>query len=379
MKIIVDENIAYAREAFSELGEVSLCHGREINNSVLHNADVLICRSITKVNSDLLKNSAIKFVGTATIGTDHLDKEYLEKKGIAYANAQGCNSFAVAEYIISSLVNAAVYKNITLKNKTLGIVGYGNIGTKVDLFAKLLGISTIINDPPLEAHSKADTFSSLKETLGCDAVTFHVPLNKSGQYKTVHLLNNENIGLIKNDAIILNASRGEVTDNFVILNKLIKNDDVFSVFDVWENEPDINMELLNKVNIATPHIAGYSFEGKVNGTIQMHKSLSQFLNINSNWMPKLPKTENSTITIGTEDSLENILHKIFIVVYPQHKDDELMRKYLFLNFEDRKKYYDGLRKNYRLRREFTNYTIKLNKPDDKLETILKGLRFKVEY
>ncbi len=379
MKIIVDENIAYGKEAFSEFGDVFLYHGRKIDSSVLRDADVLICRSITKVNSKLLNNTAVKFVGTATIGTDHLDKEYLKKNKITFVNAPGCNSFAVAEYIITSLISAAVFKNTALKNKSVGIIGYGNIGSKVALFAKLLGMRTVINDPPLKNLSESNIFSSLKDTLGCDAVTFHVPLNKSGKHKTLHLLNKLNIQFIKNDAIILNASRGEVTDNFIVLNKLIANDKIFSVFDVWENEPNLNMDLLSKVDIATPHIAGYSFEGKVNGTVQIHKALSNFLNIKSKWKPDLPKVKNSTIDVNIEDSVENILHKITTSVYRQHKDDELLRKSLLLNLEERKIYFDSLRKNYRLRREFTNYTVKLSKRNCELETILKGLRFNVEY
>ena len=217
MEIIVDENIAYGDEAFSEFGKVRHYYGREINNKILQDAEVLIIRSITKVNEELLAGTKIKFVGTATIGTDHLDKNYLNKNGIVFANSPGCNSFAVAEYVTTSLINVAISKNISLKNKTIGIIGYGNIGTKVECFAKLLGMKTILNDPPLEKSAKENKLTTLANALSCDAVTFHVPLNKAGEYKTVHLLNKNNINLIKHDAILINASRGEVTDNKVVL------------------------------------------------------------------------------------------------------------------------------------------------------------------
>ena len=378
MKIIVDENIAYGEEAFSEFGRVQLYPGREISNKILRDADALIIRSVTKVDEELLARTNIKFVGTATIGLDHLDRSYLDESGILYANAPGCNSFAVAEYITVSLNNAAISKNISLQDKSLGIIGYGNIGTKVERFAKLLGMKTLINDPPLEKNADENKFSTLKNTLKCDVVTFHVPLNKTGEYKTVHLLDEDNIDLIKQDAILLNTSRGQVVDNKSVFKKLVNTTGIFSVFDVWENEPEINTDLLNAVNIATPHIAGYSFEGKVNGTIAIHESLADFLNVAPKWKPKMPAVENSTITVDIKESFEQILNKIFQFVFPQFNDDALLRKSILMNTEERKKYFDDLRKNYRLRREFTNYTIKLNKPDAELKRKLEGLRFGVE-
>jgi len=378
MKIIVDENIAYGEEAFSEFGTVLLYSGRKISNKILRDADALIIRSVTKVDEKLLDGTNVKFVGTATIGTDHLDKNYLNKNGILFANAPGCNSFAVAEYITVSLINAAISKNISLQNKSLGIIGYGNIGTKVDRFAKLLGMKTLINDPPLKKNADENKFSTLKNALKCYAVTFHVPLNKTGEYKTVHLLNEGNIDLIRQDAILLNTSRGQVVDNKSAFKKLVNTTGIFSVFDVWENEPEINTDLLNAVNIATPHIAGYSFEGKVNGTIAIHEALADFLNVAPKWKPKMPAVENSTFTVDIQEPFEQILNKIFQIVFPQYNDDALLRKSLLMDTEGRKKYFDDLRKNYRLRREFTNYTIKLNIFNAELKRKLEGLRFKVE-
>ncbi len=377
MKIIVDENIAYGEEAFSEFGKVQLFHGRKINNEILKDVDVLIIRSVTKVTEELLAHTNVKFVGTTTIGTDHIDKNYLDKSGIVYANAPGCNSFAVAEYVATSLINAAVSKNISLKNKSLGIIGYGNIGTKVARFAELFGMKTLLNDPPLEKTSGKNQFTSFENALSCDAVTFHVPLNKAGNYKTVHLLNKNNIGLIKQDSILINTSRGKVTDNKAVLEKLKENENIFSVFDVWENEPEINIDLLNAVNIATSHIAGYSLEGKVNGTAAIHYALAKFLNISAKWKPNLPKVKNPLINVDVQEPFEQILNKILQIVYPQYEDDLLLRKSIDMNTAERKKYFDGLRKNYRLRREFTNYTIKLNKPDAEIKRKLEGLRFVV--
>jgi len=378
MKIIVDENIAYGKKAFSEFGEVLLYHGRGINNAVLQDADALIVRSITKVNEELLAHTKVKFVGTATIGTDHLDKNYLDESGIACVNVPGCNSFAVAEYITVSLINAAISKNISLKGKSLGIIGYGNIGTKVERFAKLLGMKTVLNDPPLEKAAGKNKFTTLENALACDAVTFHVPLNKAGEYKTVHLLNKDNINLIKQGAILINTSRGQVIDNNAVLKKLMDTAGIFSVLDVWENEPGIDTDLLKAVNIATPHIAGYSLEGKVNGTTAIHEALADFLNITPKWKPKLPKVKNSFIKPAVQDSFEQILSRIFQSIYSQYTDDSLLRMSLLMDTEERKKYFDGLRKSYRLRREFTNYTIKLNKPNAEVKRKLEGLRFKVE-
>lgn len=374
MKIIIDENIAFAEEAFSTLGNVELIYGREINTSNLKNADVLVVRSITKINKSLLEGTNIKFVGTATIGTDHIDKDYLKSKNIFFADAAGCNSHAVKEYFFTALLNILNEKKLSFKDLTLGVVGVGNIGRKIVPLAETLGIKVLQNDPPLERESVKNNFVDLKKILTADIITLHVPLNLEGQDKTFHLFDENVLSQLKNETILINASRGPVIDNEA-LNSLIEKKNLTVALDVWENEPGINIDLLKKVKFASPHIAGYTLEGKVNGTIIIYDSLCKFLDVKPAWKPILPPVINSEIKLERDLSIEENLKYIFNKIYSIENDDKEMRKNISLPNEERGKYFDQLRKNYKLRREFNNYTIEIEKEQPELINILKKFRF----
>ena len=276
LRLIVDENIAFADTVFAQFGKVNLMPSREITNSILMDADILIVRSITTVDETLLKNAPVKFVGTATIGTDHIDLDYLKSKNIFFADAQGCNAFSVAEYVLASLLTLAVKFDFSLKDKSIGIVGVGNVGSKVAAFAEALGMTVLLNDPPLKRTGDKRNFVELDEILKCDIVTLHTPLNLDGIDKTYYLFNKDNLNKLKDGAILINSSRGAVINNLDLLIAIEKKK-LKVVLDVWENEPDINTELVNNVLIATPHIAGYSYEGKVNGTKIIYESLCEYL------------------------------------------------------------------------------------------------------
>ncbi|MFI5238071.1 MAG: 4-phosphoerythronate dehydrogenase, partial [Ignavibacteriales bacterium] len=265
MNIIVDANIAFADKAFSHLGNIKLVDGRTLSNENVKDADILIVRSITNVNEELLKHSKVRFVGTATIGTDHIDLDYLHNHNIQFADAKGCNADSVAEYVFTALLKIASEKNISLRGKTIGVVGVGNIGSRVARLAESLGMKSIQNDPPLERNGIGNNYVSLEEILQADIITLHVPMTMEGIDKTFHLLNKENLNRINKGTIIINSSRGAVIYNDALLNESI-NKNFELALDVWEDEPSINTKLLVKTKIATPHIAGYSFEGKVNGT-----------------------------------------------------------------------------------------------------------------
>lgn len=197
LKLIVDENIAFADKAFNQFGSVSLLPGREITNSVLRDSDILIVRSITNVNEELLINTSVKFVGTATIGTDHIDLDYLSKNKIEFADAKGCNAYSVAEYVVAALLNLSVQFDFRLDEKSIGIVGVGNVGSKVAAFAEALGMKVLLNDPPLKREVNNQNFVELDEILKCDIITIHTPLNLNGIDKTYHLFNNENLNKLK--------------------------------------------------------------------------------------------------------------------------------------------------------------------------------------
>ena len=377
MKIILDENISFAEEAFSPLGEVVLENGRKINKDMLKDADALITRSITNVNKDLLEGSGIKFVGTATIGIDHFDLDYLSHNNIAYASAAGCNSYAVAEYIFSAISAIMHAHSTTLKGKTIGVIGCGNIGTKVVSMGEALGLEVIKNDPPIQRLTGREDFQTLDEILDSDIITLHVPLNSDGIDKTYHLIDEKIIRRLKPGTVLINSSRGSVVDNTALLNIIRRRKDLITVLDVWENEPKISPELLTRVNIGTPHIAGYSLEGKVNGTTIIYNALCKFFDLQPEWNPKLPAVENNIIELNGNEIPEEFLFKIFFRVYPIIEDDKLLKSSAGLSQEERGKFFDNLRKNYRLRRELNNYIIKAGPLSKSLQNLTGVFRWNV--
>lgn len=377
MLIIADENIPQVKDAFESFGEVKLFAGRSITNKDIIDADVLLVRSVTKVNKELLVNSKVKFVATATIGTDHIDKNYLKERNIAFADAAGCNAFSVAEYVICAVSNLFNEINKEFNESTIGVVGFGNIGTKVVKFARALGFKVLINDPPLQRANYPEKFCSLEEALSADVITFHVPLNMEGIDKTFHLLNEKNIGLIKSGAILINSSRGSVIDNQILKRRLIEKKDLITVLDVWENEPRIDTQLLDCVNIGTPHIAGYSYEGKINSTLFIYNKFCDFMKVKPTWQPKINKVDNSIILMDINESIEKNLDSICKAIYNINEDSFLLKKAKGYDENELPKYFDNLRKNYRIRREFNNYAIRLNKEDENIRRILAELRLNV--
>ena len=375
LKITIDENIAYAREAFSQFGDVALLHGRKITPEFVKDSDVLIVRSITKVNKNLLGGSNVKFVGTATIGKDHIDLEYLKENGIAFADAAGCNAHAVKEYVYTALADVLSEKNLRFKDLSIGIIGSGNVGSKVAFCANALGMKTIINDPPLKRKTGDNIYRESDEALKADIITMHVPLNKEGIDKTYHLLNYEKLNGLKDNCILINSSRGSVVDNEA-LEKTIEKKNLTVILDVWENEPEPNPLLLQKVYIGTPHIAGYSYEGKVNGTTMIYSALCKFLNEEEIFKAPEVKVDGSVIEPEVTGSIEKSLHNLFKRIYDIKKDDASLRRILF--DKNSGKYFDSLRKNYNLRYEFPNYTVAVPEEEKELINILSAFRFKAK-
>lgn len=376
MNIIVDANIAFADEAFSHLGNTKLVDGRTLTKENVKDADILIVRSITNVNEGLLKHSKVRFVGTATIGTDHVDLDYLLNHNIQFADAKGCNADSVAEYIFTALLRIASVKNISLKGKTIGVVGIGNIGSRIVRLAESLGMKIFQNDPPLERKG-GKNFVALNKILQADIITLHVPMLLEGIDKTFHLLNKENLNRINKETIIINSSRGAVIDNAALLNETI-NKNFELALDVWENEPSINTELLVKTKISTSHIAGYSFEGKVNGTKIIYSALCKFLESKPIWQPILPEIATKEIRLPEGKTDEEKLYKLFSSIYNIERDDELMRKILTYESKQRAKYFDLLRKKYPVRREFDNFTVYISENEIRFKSILEIFRFDVK-
>ena len=376
IKIVADENLAYAKELFSQFGEVKLLNGRKITNSVLKDTDALIIRSITHVNKSLLAGTKVRFVGTATIGTDHLDMEYLKSTGTVFASAPGCNSYSVAEYVLASLLYSATKNNFSLKDKSIGIAGIGNVGGKVVRFCEALGMKVLKSDPPLSRQGKLKDSVIFDEILEADIISLHVPLTFSGEDKTYHMLNKNNLRFLKDNSILINTSRGSVIDG-IALKQTIKEKNLTVISDVWENEPDIDPELLRIVLIGTPHIAGYTLEGKVNGSLMIYDALADFLKIDRTPNISLPMVNNNQLVFDSSFSTEESLNNIVKQIYNIEDDHRRLLEVNSMNDSEIGRYFDILRKDYPLRREFNNYSIKMNKKDAGTEKLLRNLRFSV--
>ncbi|BBV65037.1 4-phosphoerythronate dehydrogenase PdxB [Kluyvera ascorbata] len=360
MKILVDENMPYARELFSRLGEVRAVPGRPIPTDALTDADALMVRSVTKVNEALLGDKAIKFVGTATAGTDHVDQSWLTQAGIGFSAAPGCNAIAVVEYVFSALLMLAERDGFALADRTVGIVGVGNVGGRLQKRLEALGIKTLLCDPPRADNGDEGDFRSLDELVAeADVITFHTPLYKEGQYKSLHLADEALIRRLKPGTILINACRGPVVDNAALLKCLEEGQNLSVVLDVWEPEPDLNLALLDKVDLGTSHIAGYTLEGKARGTTQVFEAYSQFIG-----QPQevalstlLPAPEFGRISLHgplDQPTLKRLAH----LVYDVRRDDAPLRKVAGIPGE-----FDKLRKNYLERREWSSLTVECDDAD----------------
>ncbi len=382
MRIIADENIPYVADAFGQLGSVKTLSGRKMTRQELMQADALLVRSITPVNESLLSGTPVRFVGTATIGFDHVDTAYLERQKIAFATAAGSNANSVAEYITAALLVLAERFNLRLEGKTLGVVGYGNVGSKVVRYAShVLGMKMLINDPPLERQGVPVEFVSLDRVLAeSDAVTFHVPLTKSGPDRTHKMIDAAHLAQMKPDAIVLNSSRGSVVVGTDLKEALQAKRLLAAVLDVWENEPAIDPKLLHLVALGTPHIAGYSFDGKVAGTQMLFDGVCRHFKITDkfvNWSTLVPPAKDREIAFQSTGDDQKDLRQLLRRIYDIEADDARLRKLADLPADQQGPHFDRLRKEYPVRREAWNYTVSLAGGASSLEARLESLRFNI--
>jgi len=372
MKIVADDKIPFLKGVLEPFAEVVYMPWNKINRQVLKDTDALLVRTRTKCTGELLKGTSVKFIGTATIGFDHIDRRYCEKNNLFWTNAPGCNSSSVQQYITAVLLKLARDHKYELKNRTIGIVGVGNVGSKVEKIARILGMNVLLNDPPRARKEGQKNFVHLGDILyNSDIVTVHVPLNIVGEDKTYHLFNERSFKKMKKGTWFFNSSRGEVADTPSLKNVLASGKLGGAVLDVWENEPDIDLELMAKAFIATPHIAGYSTDGKANGTAIVVNSLCRFFNLPlGDWYPKdIPVPAIQEILIeGKGKSEDDILREAVFKTYNPEEDDIRLR-FSPSDFEKQ-------RGDYPLRREFTSYTINLRGGTKKSRKMLEELGFK---
>ena len=355
MPIVIDENILFGKEAFANLGTVLSLPGRHITSEYLQDASALIVRSVTPVTKDLLAETGIRFVGTATSGCDHIDQTYLTQHNIGFADAAGSNTNAVAEYVLTALVTVASQFMISLEEKSLGIVGVGRIGRLVAQKAQALGMTVLLNDPPLARETDESCYQTLEEILNADFVTLHVPLIQEGIDKTIHLIGERQMAAMAPSSVLINTSRGSVLDNRALLHALDQNRLKGTVLDVWEDEPWINWELAKRVTIATPHIAGHSFDGKVNGTTMIYHAMCRYFGIMPTWQaPDNDRRPADLMPIvdGRGYDLQRLVLQCATRLYDLQGDDALMRSVCTLPVAERSAGFDRLRKSYPIRREF---------------------------
>lgn len=374
MRIVADDNIPFLKGALEPYAEVVYIPGKQIKMEMLKDSDALLIRTRTICNESLLKGTSIRFIGTATIGFDHIDTDYCRRNNIVWTNAPGCNSDSVQQYIAAALLRISSEYHFNLKVQTLGIIGVGNVGSKVEKFARSIGMKVLLNDPPRARIEGKKNFHSLNTVLsGSDILTVHVPLNVVGEDQTWHLFSEESFKKIKRGAWFLNSSRGEVTDTYSLKKALNSGMLSGAVIDVWENEPHIDPELLQQAFIATPHIAGYSTDGKVNGTSMVVNSLTKYFNLPSeNWYPSdVPSPTSPYISIDCNNkSDEEIIREAVIHTYNIYKDDSMLRR----SPQD----FEKLRGHYPVRREFTSYTINLRDGTENVRQTLENIGFRMK-
>lgn len=353
MKLIADENIPMAEALFSSLAEVQLLAGRTISAEDVNDVDFLVVRSITKVNQTLLENSRVQFVGTCTIGTDHIDTNYLQSKNIAFSSAPGCNANAVVQYVVCALSELACLDS----NKKVAVVGCGNVGGRVYRALSALGFDCVGIDPYLDQSSEF-TIRDFNTIYDADIVCLHTPLVRDGKYPTENLINYACLKKLKSNAVLISAGRGECINNTDLLRFCEEGGQLQLVLDVWANEPNIDVRLFPFVALGTPHIAGYSYEGKVVGAIMVFEALARHMGKSEAWIYE--KVEAFRVSqLGESVSLErNNMSNALKAAYSIRGDHERMAAALV----DMPEAFDRLRKTYPVRREFSHYRIAKQTP-----------------
>ena len=373
MRLIIDDKIPYIRGTFEHVAEVAYLPGAKITPEVVHDADAIITRTRTICNEDLLKGSSVKFVATATIGHDHIDTDYCRRAGIRWTNAPGCNSKSVEQYVASTLMVLAEKVLVNLKQSTIGIVGVGNVGSKVARIAELLGMKILLNDPPRARAEGPEKFVNLQTILEeADIISLHVPLNMKGEDATFHMADEIFFSSLKKKPVLINSCRGEVVKTEAVKRAVQEHKIKAFVCDCWENEPNIDLELLAMTTIATPHIAGYSRDGKAKGTQMSVQAVSEFFNLKlDNWIPENIECPAEPLVVidGKDLTDEQIIAQAVLHTYDIRQDDQLLRA----NSSD----FEKQRGDYPVRREFPAYTVRLKNTGERVEEVLKEIGFVV--
>ncbi len=379
MRIVCSTSVACGHEAFSTLGEVQVIPGREISAADLRGADALIVRSTTRVAPPLLQDPSLQFVGTATAGYDHLDVPTLEEKGIAWTAAPGCNADSVADYVTAALLTLADRHGRTLPDKTLGVIGVGQVGRRVAARARALGLDVLLNDPPRQAAEGDRGFTELETLLAqSDYVTLHVPLTDNGPWPTRGMVNHRFFEALAPGAVFLNTARGEIVEEDALRLALDCGKVSLAALDVWQDEPFFDPDLARRVHIATPHIAGYAHEGRLKGTLQVYRELCRFLEVDPAWAPAGDEPPRPDVQIDPAPlTREEAVRKAVEHAYDIEGDDARLRALLSAERTARGSGFTRLRLEYPKRHEFSRYRVSVPDGFDDLRRTLTALGFRL--
>ncbi|QTN40427.1 4-phosphoerythronate dehydrogenase PdxB [Marinobacter salsuginis] len=382
MLIVADENIPLLDCFFGDIGEIHRVSGRTMSNADVRDADILLVRSVTKVNRELLEGSRVRFVGTSTIGTDHVDLDWLEQSGIRFSAAPGCNANSVAEYVLSVLSLHAERRGLSdWSQLSVGIVGVGNVGGELAHKLERLGFDVRLCDPPRADREEGDQgFVALEEAMRCDVVSLHTPLIREGDHPTLHMIGESELAALNSNQLLINAGRGEVIDSSALLARLEQPNPPTVALDVWEQEPRIHPGLVERVWLATPHIAGYSLEGKVQGTEMIYQALSHFMGlpVRKKAGQFLPEPALSKISFTSSADEEDAIRIALRACYDPRRDDARLRNTMTGSAEERGAAFDRLRRDYPVRRECSSLKIQLKGTSKSLQDSFRAIGFKLK-
>jgi erythronate-4-phosphate dehydrogenase len=373
IRITADNKIPFLKGVLEPFARITYLPGSQIDRDAVMDSDALLVRTRTKCSSDLLSGTRVRFIGTATIGFDHIDTSFCDANNIRWTNAPGCNSSSVMQYIAAALMRISSESGLSMSRLTIGIIGVGNVGSKVQKLAQTLGMKVLLNDPPRQRREKKDIFVSIERVLEeSDIITLHVPLNTGGKDNTFHMIDVNTLGKVKNGAWLINSSRGEVVEPDALKEALNGERIAGAVLDVWEKEPEIDITLMHMAFLATPHIAGYSADGKANGTSMVVNELCRFFDLPlKDWFPsEVPEPADPMLVIDCHGkSLEEIAGKAISHSYNIMADDVRLR------FDPSR--FEKERENYPLRREFPSYSIELRDETEEAKALISSLGFRL--
>ncbi len=372
MRILADENIPML-EVFARHGQLRRVAGRSLDRAVLANAEVLLVRSVTQVDQALLAGSQVKFVGTCTIGTDHLDLQYLTQQGIGWASAPGCNARGVVDYVLGALLTLAERDGVDLSKRCYGVVGAGQVGQRLVQVLRGLGWQVLVCDPPRQQAEGGDYVDLATVLERCDVVSLHTPLTQQGEHPTFHLLGAEQLQSLQQGSWLINASRGAVVDNQALKQLLTQRHDLRVALDVWEGEPQVDAELAQRCDIASAHIAGYSLDGKIRGTSQIYQAFCQHFALADSAAIEFPAQTLLAMELAAHTPVEEALRVICRAVYDPRSDDAAFRLSLQGDALTRRAAFDQVRKNYPVRREIPDLQVRVNQPTTELQQMLQAL------